>query len=235
MLFAATMPKDKSKKCLKVDVFVGTPKRSFSKDHLPSKQEVLQVFKYQREVLKKSEPESCKLVASLVFDIWTKAGRKAQVERNIVRVIRNLVARWVRSKKLKAEERKEEFKLELMALFDVSPFHTDPRSSVQSDITESTEKENVSDTDPLPDKEEGVEDQKDPTYEDHHTGLDAPKKRIDVVTDVVVENLDRERVSNRGAVGILSAVAASVGCEVENLNISKSTVQRKRKQVIVFH
>ncbi|XP_039443340.1 uncharacterized protein LOC120423555 [Culex pipiens pallens] len=55
-------------------------------------------------------------------------------------------------------------------------------------------------------------------------------KRIAVLNSVVVENLDREKVSNRGAVGLVASVASALGQDVKNLSLSKSTSCRRRKQ-----
>lgn len=60
------------------------------------------------------------------------------------------------------------------------------------------------------------------------------KTRIDLLSNIVVENLDREKVSNRGAVGLVGATAASLGYGLDELSLSKSTCQRKRKLVCTF-
>lgn len=59
-------------------------------------------------------------------------------------------------------------------------------------------------------------------------------RRQKILTNAVIENIDRTRVSNRGAVGVLAATAVAFGFGAESLSLSKSTLQRKRKVVSIL-
>lgn len=72
----------------------------------------------------------------------------------------------------------------------------------------------------------------DPDYEQPSTSRPPRRsKRINVISDTVVENLDREKISNRGAVGVVGSVAAALGVDIDDFSLSKSTCHRRRKQV----
>lgn len=59
-------------------------------------------------------------------------------------------------------------------------------------------------------------------------------KRMQPLTEAVIENIDRARVTNREGVGVLAATAAALGVDPTTLSLSKSTLHRKRKVVSYF-
>lgn len=60
-------------------------------------------------------------------------------------------------------------------------------------------------------------------------------KRVKLLNRALVNNLDRNHISNRGAVGVLAATAASAGLDPNRLTLSKSTMHRKRQEVRSLH
>lgn len=56
-------------------------------------------------------------------------------------------------------------------------------------------------------------------------------KKIDIITPEVAAALDRAGITDRNAQHLLQAVAStSFGCNIENINLSRSTIYLKRKK-----
>lgn len=54
------------------------------------------------------------------------------------------------------------------------------------------------------------------------------KRKVDIMTEILVAALDRTKTSNRSAIHIISAVIVSLGLEVKTYNISYTTIRNAR-------
>lgn len=54
------------------------------------------------------------------------------------------------------------------------------------------------------------------------------KRKIDVMTEILVAVLDRTKISNRSAMHIISAVITSLELDIDNYNVSYTTIRNAR-------
>lgn len=69
-------------------------------------------------------------------------------------------------------------------------------------------------------------------FEDEIPDRLAPKtKKVNIMTETLAAALDRTRTSSRSATHILAAAATSLGCNIDNINLSSSAIHRNRIRI----
>ena len=245
---------------LKVDLITGIARRKLPSNQLPSELNIVSYFRLQHENQKLPFSKSIQIVSTEAVAIWNTFGLPHPLRRNIVLRVNKLVVTWQRlSKMYKRQNLKASFqmcKMRMSNFFNISVKHIEKElqndavrsefwclqkqnkfpvkvpksflSSIPSTCKQCIEKK------PRKVEKSPVERRgtvREPFVEENATEL-RRSKRLKLFTNAVVENLDRTRVSNRGAVGVLAATAVAFGLESEMLSLSKSTLHRKRKLVI---
>ena len=189
--------------------------------------------------------------------MWNGNGFPTQSLQHISRKLKKLATDLRAAQKCETTAKSKMFKQSLMELFDISCIDIVNRISSDKDLSDfwatqaftrnvltfkshAKNKQTNQQDSSLENIEPTVEDDiadddttTDPDHGDEATTSSSTKKRkrIKIITDMVVENLDREKVSNRETVGLIASIASSLGTQIDDLTISKSTSHRKRKQV----
>lgn len=244
---------------LKSDIITGISRKKLPGNHLPSEYEVISFFRYQCENQKNTTGKSIRIVATETIRIWKQAGLPHQLIQNVARRVTKLVATWRRLKKLcwKNKSRITSSKMKLQNVFNIGTIQIEDELQndfVRAEFWEQQKLEKIPIKFPqsmgkiLPEYFECCEKEskvieKNPRklvtrnrnevawryFEDESKGVRRHSKMLKPLTKAVVENIDRARVSNREAVGVLAATSAALGVDPGTLSLSRSTLQRQRK------
>jgi hypothetical protein len=115
--------------------------------------------------------------------------------------------------------------------------HTQNQEQQLEAINDTVVLESGSDSDDG-DAQEDVEDDEDfPEVDLLHDGASNKRKRtkVNIVSHEVASALDRTKLSDRKATFLLAATAQSLGHNIDELNISRSSIRRRREMVRMDH
>lgn len=230
----------------RLDKITGFPRSRLPRHHLPTKLEIICFYRYQKEILQKTYQECLKYVVEDLVSVWDEAGCRHQLSKNINRKLKKLVeeckgiSKDVAKASLPAIRKIQNFKAGLHSVFDIKCSESGQcrkfkeRSSsaeetipvlgrrLRTRLTPIQRKANET-------QESEVEDLEDLDYVAPQRKR--PVKRINVINNSVAESLDREKISSRGAVGVLGSVIDSLDLDLNYVTLSKSSTHRKRKNV----
>lgn len=239
-------------KC-KSDLISGVARNNLPKNHLPSELDIIRYFRFQHENQHFSIGKSIQIVATETVEIWNQAGLPHQLKRNVVRRVAKLVGTWQRLKKAFKKKLSvpavRACKMRMNCFFNIGVDHIE--QNLQGDTVRSKFwSHQLRSKGPVafPKNVFSSVTQRMPTDNGKKRNTVRKKvtrlrrvsleqtvsrrsKRLEVLSNAVIENLDRSRVSDRAAVGVLAATAAAFGVGPESLSLSRSTLSRKRKVV----
>lgn len=227
----------------------GFPKSRLSQRHLPTKRDVICLYRFYQEVLRKPPQECYKGVVEEVGKIWDDLGSGCRkVTKNIIRNLKKLVSDWKRVQKdikktnTKTLKNVETFKARLSSSFCIQSqpctnLHVDkprPRVSIQPKSEMLNQRLRSRAVAALENDSESEDDmqqtEQDADWQYPNT-VQPKNKRINVLNRSVAENLDRDKISNRAAVGILGSAIDALDVGLDQVTLSKSSICRKRKDV----
>lgn len=255
-LSSSMAPKTKSK----WDLLTGGTRKNLSRIRLPSEKEVISYFRYQLEK-EKTIRQSIQIVSDAVIEIWDQVGLPHMLKRNTVRRVGTLVATWKRLKKSYKHTNSIPSlnlrKIQLDNFFNIAVTNIEEelrKSAVRLNFwnQQVTSKipivfpESIKGNDTVckqcqrqrNEKKKGkIEKKSRKQFKRNLSPSESlgKRRRLNPFTKPVIENLDRTRTSSRGAVGVVAAAADALGVDPQNLSLSRSTVQRKRKAVCFFY
>lgn len=245
------------KSSLRSDKLTGLPRNRLPKYHLLTSMDVLCYYRYKHEVLQRTVSESCRSVIEDIFNLRNPVACHHQETKNMTRKLKKLVLEWKTIQKhygsthVASVKKIKDFETKLNSIFNIkfsnwNSLDSRPRIEVRPATIEETPpvlSERLRQR-PTSIQAVKVEDEwfdvreqdsgNEVDSDDPNFTIQESKKnlrRVNVINNSVAENLDREKVSNRGTVGIVGSVANALGVDLNHVNLSKSTTHRKRKDV----
>lgn len=150
-------------------------------------------------------------------------------KKNVVRLIKQLFADWLKCKKIAATNRKEtpksfallKKKLECQIKIPIKMMSSENENKKNSSNINKISVDVVDDSD-------NKEDEKDKDFTICEKNNNDHKNKINIVTPNLVSALDRAKISSRNAVFILSASAESMGIQPEKIILNRESIRRNR-------
>lgn len=239
------MPKKYTRRIKKVSTsgewLVGNYVTEFNGSKLPTKREVLSFFLYQHFVNKNTISVSADLTTEAVIDVWQSNQMSHQQDVHIKKQIKSLHIKWQKLKKNRLRNTKTqndneiEFMKMLEKLFNIEcqaavnklkpktrevlpPSQQSQSSSGNSNAPLSSQKSTLSSM-------SSSSDDFCPPSQSKKLKLE-PK--IDISHPRLSATLDRTQTTNRNAVLLVSAAAASLGHDVKQIKINRETIRQTR-------
>lgn len=154
---------------------------------------------------------------------------------HVSREIKQLFMEWQKCKKVGYIEYKKppraliKFKNKLNRKFKCCLFKFKPRSNLRKCNNNNNNLMNKNE-DEFSETESNITNCDDADFKVKICEKKSPKIKLNVLSSKVSSALDQCKVSTRSAVHIIASTAEILGCNLENVSLSRETARRKRKE-----